>query len=430
MQDVAAGRGAGVLDPHGELFDHLLSRLARLAERQPALLDRIVIIDPLDPNWTVGFNPLDKIEGISPERLAAYLSDVVVKITQLESSGRTYRLLNFTFAALAELGSTLINLPRFLVDESWRAQQLVRVHQPDVLQYFHYEFPKTRGGMHEWVTPILNRVGQLLFDPDLRLMFSMPSTISFRQILDRGLILLVNLSKGQLGEANSALLGGFIVAHIQKAALARTTAITPASFFLYLDEFQNYTTDNVKDVLSESRKYGLSLVLAHQFLDQLAPDLLGAVLNTTKTLACFRVGYGDATLLAHELFAPGLFVKREPVLEFVPFGPLPIPWLTSVEAPVAQSEVVSLLTHLENRVFWIKVRGPYLPAKQRTLEMPVEPMSAELHAARKALISAAGQRYARLKSEVRHCTSYKPVEWHDDITYYEEIPASEVSASQ
>lgn len=423
MQDVAAGHGVGVLDPHGELFDHLLAHVAQLAQEHPDIAERVIIVNPLDRTWTVGFNPLDKIEGISPERQAAFLSDVVVKITRLESTGRTFRLLNFTFLALSELGLTLMDLPRFLVEEEWREQLLLQVSLTEILRYFHSEFPKARGAVHEWITPVLNRIGPLLFDPDLRLMYSIPSTIRFREILDRGMILLVNLSKGQLGEANSALLGAFIVAHIQKAALARVNGSLRRPFFLYLDEFQNYTTDNIKDILSESRKYALSLILAHQFLDQLAPDLLSAVLNTTGTLACFRVGYRDAAFLSHEIFSPGTLMQTEPDLAFLRFGPVSVPWPTQHQVPLQERELVSLLTGLRHREFWVKPRGPHMPFKQRTFDMPAPEQTSARWEAQQEMIHMAGMRHGRLKCEIREKQKDgHPAIRYDEPTYYEEIP--------
>jgi type IV secretory pathway TraG/TraD family ATPase VirD4 len=128
--------------------------------------------------------------------------------------------------------------------------------------------------------------------------------------MDNQQILLVNLPKGILGEAPSALLAAFIVAHLQKAALARADRGSSIPFYLYLDEFQNYTTDNIKDILSESRKYALSLTLAHQYLDQLPGELRSAVLNTAGTLVSFRVGYHDATQLAKEIFPSPDYIQQ------------------------------------------------------------------------------------------------------------------------
>ncbi len=404
MQDIRSGQGVGVIDPHGQLFDHMVSRIAELTEEQPGLAERVVIINPLDRTWTVGFNPLEAIQGISTERLALFLTDVVVKIWQVDSAAapRMIRLLTFTFLALAELGLRLADLPRFLQDEEWREDLISRTTHPEVVNYFHFEFPKTAGGIHQWVTPVLNKVGALFFDNDLRLIFSAGSTIHFRRIIDDGLVLLVNLSKGQLAEGNSALLGAFIVAHLQKAALARADGGAQRPFYLYLDEFQNYTTDNIKDVLSESRKYGLSLVLAHQYLSQLSHDLSGAVLNTTGAIASFRVGYEDASSLSRELFPPGYLEIARSDVKFKRFGRYAyLPFPHEDREPLEHEERATLLTQLDRREFWVKRRGPYVPSKQRTFDMPDPVMSESLFKARAQLIKTSGERYGRLKEKVR-----------------------------
>jgi hypothetical protein len=404
MQDIRAGQGVGVIDPHGQLFDHVLSRIAELTEEDPSLAERVVIINPLDRRWTVGFNPLEAMQGISTERLALFLTDVVIKIWQVDtaSAPRMIRLLTFTFLALAELGLRLADLPRFLQDEEWREELLSHTTHLEVVNYFQFEFPKNEGGKHQWITPVLNKVGALFFDNDVRLIFSAKSTINFRRVLDDGLILLVNLSKGQLAEGNSALLGAFIVAHIQKAALARPEGASRKPFYLYLDEFQNYTTDNIKDVLSESRKYGLSLILAHQFLSQLSHDLLGAVLNTTGAIASFRVGYEDASTLSRELFPPGYVEIAHSEVKFRHVGRYTVfPFPHQETETLLHEERAALLTQLDHREFWVKRRGPYVPSKQRTLDMPDPVMSEGLLKARGQLLEISGQRYGRLKQEVR-----------------------------
>jgi Type IV secretion-system coupling protein DNA-binding domain len=429
MQDIAKGHGVGVIDPHGEMFDHLLSRLAGLLPQHPELAERVVIINPQDPTWTVGFNPLEVIQGFSTERLAAFLTDVVIKIWRVDtaSAPRMIRLLTFTFLALSELGLTLAELPRFLTDTDWREELLGRLAHQDAANFFRFEFPKSPGLVHQWVAPVLNKVGAFLFDRDLRLMFSISSTINFRHILDRELVLLVNLSKGHLGEGNSALLGAFIVAHLQKAALARDELAKQRPFYLYLDEFQNYTTGNIIDILSESRKYGLSLILAHQYLSQLGGELLDAVLNTTGTLASFRVGYQDASRLSHELFPPAFLEKWQRELRFLRVGRFPIPYPHTEREPLSREELAMILTQLEQREFVARRRGPYPPRKQRTLEMPTPRLSDALWQAREQLVKNSGQLYGRLKSEARSEYDGQHGQWSPkssgitDITDYEEI---------
>lgn len=404
LQDILAGRGVGVIDPHGDLFRHLLCFLALLLARIPKLAQRVIVVDPCQDRWVVSLNPLEAIGGFSQERLALFLTDVVVKVWKLDpaSTPRLVWLLTNSFLALAELGLALPDLPRLLLDTAWREQLLPRIRHEGVRAFFAFQFPRSEGAIHQWVTPVLNKIGGLVFDRDIRLLLAGKPTFSFRQVLDRGLVLLVNLSKGVLGEGSSALLGAFIVAHLQKAALARADTGKREPYYLYLDEFQNYTTDNIKDILSESRKYGLSLQLCHQYLDQLSPDLYSAVLNTTGTLVCFRVGYHDAWQLVKEVFPSRDFLASSAGLE-IPLGPFGL-WLPcgagGRSEPLGWEGLAHLLANQAPREFWVRRRGAYLPLKQRTLDMPDPVSTPELEARLRLLLDTSGARYGRLKRDV------------------------------
>jgi hypothetical protein len=403
MQDIRQGRGVGVMDVHGDVFYNMLARVALRAQIQPQLAERVVVIDPSNPIWTVGFNPLEAMPGVSPERLSSFLADVIVKIWKINpaESPRMMWLLTHTFQALAECGLSLLELPRFLSDRAWRISLLQHGRSRQVTDYFGYEFPKSDSAVPQWITPVLNKIGPLIHDPEIRLMLSGRSTFTFRKILDGELVLLVNLSKGMLTEGNSALLGAFFTAHLQQAALARAKTRLRRPFYLYLDEFQNYTTDNIKDVLSESRKYALSLTLAHQYLDQLSADLRGAVLNTTGTIACFRVGHADAAALAKEIFPPDFLSRYQPEQHLRGWGRFLSPFVEMDSSVAAQEALITLLTSLKMREFWVKRRGPYRPIKQRSLDMPVPTQSRELYGAVKQLLSISGARYGRLKTDAQ-----------------------------
>lgn len=422
MQDILAGHGVAVIDPHGDLYQNLVFRISSTLARDPALAQRIILINPGDPAWTVGFNPLEPIPGIALERLAWFLTDVILKIWKLDLSAisRTQRLLTYAFLALAEHRLTLLDLPRFLSDTAWRGELIAHTSYREVADYFHYEFPAREGAIHQWITPVLNKIGPLIFDPDVRLMLATRSTINFREILDRNLVLLVNLSKGILGEGNSALLGAFFVAHLQQAALSRANSRNRETFFLYLDEFQNYTTDNIKDILSESRKYGLSLILAHQYLDQLSVDLRGAVLNTAGTVVCFRLGFEDATVLARELYPPGYLRELHEEVQFVRMGGHAVPLFREERQALSHDQLIALLTQLNAREFWTKRRGPHLPLKYRALDMPEPRPSRDLFAARRRLIDLSGNQFGKLKEKVREELRHERVEPSArSTTYYE-----------
>lgn len=403
VQDIVQGHGVVVLDPHGDLYQFLLFWIAMLIGYMPQLAERVILLNPNDPKWTIGFNPLQPIEGISLQRLAGFLTDVIMKIWKMDATSypRMLRLITYSFQTLAEFGLNLLDLPRFLNDTPWRESLVRRTAFREVVDYFHHEFPTREGAIHQWVTPVLNKIGPLIFDPDVRLMLGSRSTINFRKILDNHSILLVNLSKGILGEGNSAMLGAFIVAHLQQAALSRADTRRRNQVFLYLDEFQNYTTDNIKDILSESRKYGLSLILAHQYLDQLTPDLRGAVLNTAGTLVCMRLGYHDASIIAREMFPPGYLKESQQDIRFKRVAKLPVPFFEETSEPLKHEALVTLLTQLKPREFWTKRRGPESPVKQRTLHLPEMEPTPELLKECKELSDISGRHFGRLKTEVR-----------------------------
>jgi hypothetical protein len=399
MQDIEAGHGVGVIDPHGDLFHNLLTRLSF----KPQVWGRIVIIDPCSPDWVTTFNPLEAVTDYSQERLSLFLTDIIGKIWKLDlaSAPRTMWLISNTFLALSSLNLTLLHLPKFLLDREYRESLLPRLTNPSALSFFRYEYPKSSSAAHQWASPVLNKIGNLIFDPDLSLMLAGKPRISFREILDRQLILLVNLPKGIIGEGVSALMGAFIVAHIQKAALTRANSNYRKPFYFYLDEFQNYTTDNIKDILSESRKYSLSMTLVHQYLEQLTPDIRNALLNTAGAIACFRVGYQDGYQLAKEIF------PRQDFLESGHRGEtfLPHPMLARVlmgqKDPSGWEGLAESLSGLRFREFWHKQRGAHRPLKQRTFDMPLPVITNDGRSKIRSMIATSGKLYSRSRSVVQ-----------------------------
>jgi hypothetical protein len=404
LQDIGAGHGVAVIDPHGDLFRNILTHLAM----QPKLWPRVVIIDPCDRRWVVGFNPLSAMKGMSQERVASFLTDIITKIWRLDTTTapRLVWLLNNTFQALAGLGLTLLDLPRFLLDADYRQSLLPRVPSASARTYFEHEYPDKKGLVHQWVTPVLNKLGAVIDDPDMRLMVAGSRPLDFREAMDRKLILLVHLPKGVIGEGTSALLGAFIVANLQKAALARTDAASRPPYYLYLDEFQNYTTDNIQDILSESRKYNLSLTLAHQYLDQLSNELRSAVVNTVGTLSCFRVGYHDGLQLAKEVFPAPDFLSRNGAIW--PMHSAEHGSMLDIGGHVPHpgwDGLAQQIAGLRPREFWMRRRGPGAPHKLRTLDVPDVSRTGELVAAIKALRDTSGQVHGVRKEEALQRTA-------------------------
>ncbi|MEW5960025.1 MAG: type IV secretory system conjugative DNA transfer family protein [Chloroflexota bacterium] len=385
MNDILAGRGVGVFDLHGDLHRNLLYRLAALVPRYPRLAGRLVVIDPTSPtDGVVSFNPLAAIEGMPLERVAAFMSDVIIKIWNINpaESPRMAYLMTQSFLALADLELTLLDLPRFLHDRAWRNSLLPQLTQAGVRTYFTHEFPTSPGEIQTWVAPLLNKVSPLLFDRQNRLLLAGNAKVNFRQILDEQKILLVHLPKGIIGEEAASLLGALLVALIQKAALSRADRPDRPQFYLYLDEFQNVATTHISDVLSESRKFGLTLILAHQFLAQVTnEELRSAVINTTGALICFRIGYKDARSLVADIFPCPTFLADQ---------------------GVASWEGLALeLANLPNRVYWLRRRGPFAPVRKATREMPDPAVTPQIEANLARLLEISGRRYGRGKRELQ-----------------------------
>ena len=216
--------------------------------------------------------------------------------------------------------------------------------------------------------------------------------------MDSGKILLVNLPKGIIGEKLSSLLAAFIVALIQKAALSRASTHNRQSFYLYLDEFQNYTTDNIKDILSESRKYSLSLTLGHQYLDQLSSDLRSAVFNTIGTIVCFRVGYKDASVLVKEIFpSPEYSQSNGQELRLRSVNSILLPMVIPKIQVSNWDMLTRELVNLQMREFWFKKRGLNRPVKQYTFDMPDPILTTEKKRSIQMLRDCSGENYARLR---------------------------------
>lgn len=382
-QDIEAGHGVAVLDPAGDLYDHLLRRLANRRD----LWHRVVLINPCDDEHVVYVNPLAPIAGVHPERIALFMTDIVIKIWKIDptQAPRMVWVMTYAFLALTALNRPLLDLPKLLLNRKWRDEALKRLPNDlkAVKTFFTMEYPKTLPGARMWSVPILNKIGGLLFDRDVREMLSGTPALDFRRILDNQLIVLARLSKGELGEETANLLGAFIVAQFQKAALSRSsTSISERSqYFLYLDEFQNYTTDNIQDILAESRKYGLTLTLAHQYLAQLSPELKAAVLNTAGTLACFRVGYDDAKELAGHVFPSWEFSNRNEMrLTMQRSGSYPTIRMDEWRATPGSEQLAQQLANQQTRQFWMRRKGPNKPVQLRTMDCYPPEMSPDLEA--------------------------------------------------
>jgi hypothetical protein len=300
-QDLAAGEGVALLDPHGDLADAVLANVPR-----PRTND-LVYINPADIERPIGFNPLARV----PNDLKPVVADGVVSAFRHvwpDSWGPRldYILTNAVRALLDVPGATLLMLPRLLIDEAFRVQLVAQhVGDPVVRSFWVNEYAGYGDSFRsEAIAPIQNKIGKALMVPSLRNMLAQPkSTITLRRLMDEGSIVIVNLSKGSLGESTAHLLGALITTAIAQAALSRTdtAAADRRVFHLYADEFQSFATESFALILSEARKYALTLTVGHQYLDQLPDRLRDAVFGNAGSIIACRSGAIDAPILAEQI---------------------------------------------------------------------------------------------------------------------------------
>lgn len=297
LQDIAAGRGVGVIDPHGDLIvEEILPRVPR--ER----LDDVVYVNPDDRDWPIAFNVLATSSARERELVCDDLLVVLGRLFAESWGPRMEHLLRYLLLTLAERpGSTLRDVRRLLDDDRFRFETVERIADGELRAFWEHEFA---GYPESAFAPIRNKLGKFLAYPTVRNLLVQPeSRLDFATIMDQGKVLLVNLSQGTLGEEASSLLGALIVSRLQVAAMGRAArpVASRRDFYLYVDEFQTYITSSFEKILSEAGKYRLNLTLANQFLKQLPDGLQAAILDNVGTLVCFRTGTDVARRLEREL---------------------------------------------------------------------------------------------------------------------------------
>jgi hypothetical protein len=306
QQDIERGNGFGVIDPHGDLIEDIKGFLACYHShyQDEEIFERVVLIDPTDSHFTVTFNPLEKLANVSVAEQAGELVSSFRKIWADSWGPRMEDLMRNSLIVLGEAGLTLAELPLFLTERTFRERAVQRAEHPIARQYFQRFDALTDRGQLPIIEPVMNKVNAFLADHRIRQMFSSPeSSFNLREIIDHKKILLIKLDKGRLKDS-ADLLGSLLMAKIQLAAFSRSDILqsrrTP--FYLYIDEFQNFASDSFMVVLSEARKYGLSLIMAHQTLAQIGEELRSLILGNTGIQVYFRVNRHDAQLLAKEAF--------------------------------------------------------------------------------------------------------------------------------
>ncbi len=303
IQNIQNGEGVCVIDPHGELVEGILESIP------PHRVKDVVYFNPADTDYHIGFNVIQIDDPRYKHLVASGLMGIFTKIWANAWSARMEYILNNAILALLDTpGSTLLGIPRLLVDKDYRQTIVNNLRDPVVKAFWIHEYEAWRDQFrNEAIAPIQNKVGQFLSTSIIRnVVGQSKSTIDIFDIMNSGKIFLVNVSKGRVGEDNSALLGGMLITKIQLAAMERVRIPEDErkDFYLYVDEFQNFATDSFANILSEARKYRLNLTLAHQYIGQLITDtstaVRDAVFGNVGTMIVFRVGAADAEFLEKE----------------------------------------------------------------------------------------------------------------------------------
>ena len=302
VSDIMAGNGVCYIDPHGDTAEKILDYIP------PHRINDVVYFNPADLDYPVGFNILETITDDKKHLAANGLMSVFKKIwPDVWSARMEYILQNTVLALLDYPGATLLGINRLLVDADYRKKVIAQIKDPVVKTFWVGEFASwSEKYATEAIAPIQNKVGQFLSASVIRnIVAQVKSTIDIRDIMDNKKIFIVNLSKGRIGDENMRLLGGMIISRIQMAAMERVEIPEDErkDFFLFVDEFQNFANESFASILSEARKYRLSLTIAHQYMEQLTDETRAAVIGNVGTIIAFRVGSTDAEILEKE-FAP------------------------------------------------------------------------------------------------------------------------------
>jgi hypothetical protein len=310
MQDIQQGKGVAIIDPHGDLVENALGFVP------PSRLDDIIYFDPGDLARPLGLNMLDFNADRSEEKtfIVNEMQSIFNKLFSQETMGPMFEqyMRNALLLLMEDMPNepaTLIEVPRVFTDTAWRNKKLERIHNPVVLDFWQKEAMKAGGeaSLANMTPYITSKFNNFISNDYMRPIIGQPkSAFNFREAMDSGKILLINLSKGRIGDLNASLLGLIFTGKILMAALSRVDiaeADKRRDFYLYIDEFQNFATDSISTILSEARKYKLNLTVAHQFIAQLTEKIRDSVFGNVGSMMSFRVGVQDAEFLERQ-FAP------------------------------------------------------------------------------------------------------------------------------
>ncbi|HAM88624.1 MAG: hypothetical protein US83_C0012G0028 [Candidatus Falkowbacteria bacterium GW2011_GWC2_38_22] len=388
--DIRAGRGVAVVDPHGDLAEKVIEFIP--SNR----VNDVVYINPADIDHPIAFNVVEHVEPHLRHLVASGLLGVFQKLWADSWGPRLeYILRNSILAILDYPGSTLLAVIRMLSDKKFRKKVIDKIQDPVVKAFWVNEFAGYNDKFAaEAVSPIQNKVGQFLSSSLIRnIVGQVKSTIDMRKMMDDGKIVIMNLSKGRIGEDNSKLLGAMLITKIQLAAMSRVNIAENErrDFYLYVDEFQNFATDSFANILSEARKYHLNLVLAHQYVEQVEEKVRNAIFGNVGTLLVFRVGAADAEWLVPE-FTP-IFTEED-----------------IVNLPKYEMYLKLMIDGIASEPF--SARGlPPLPEKEKTGNTD-------------KVIAVSRERYAKSRDVVEE----KIARWHEDDEHEEKEALAEKMA--
>ena len=302
-QDIAAGRGCAVLDPHGDLVDELYRWVVQVGAEP-----HVTYVNVPDEEQPYGYNPIRRVAPHLRPLLASGMLEVFKKLWKEAWGVRMEHIFRNVLLTLLDLPrSDLSDIQRILVDKQFLMDAQKHITNPHVKKFWQMEFTKySQRYRADAIAPIQNKIGGFLAHPTLcQVLLHPKQNLSLRSLMDNRQALLVNLAKGRLGEDASHRLGGLLMTSLGLAAFSRADIAQSlrVPFYLYADEFQNFTTLSLVNMTSELRKYRLGLILTHQYLLQLDPDIRSAVLGNAGTLLSFRIGAQDAVIVEKE-FAP------------------------------------------------------------------------------------------------------------------------------
>lgn len=306
IQDIAQGHGCCFIDPHGTDIEDILANIPK--ER----INDVIYFDPGYTERPMGLNMLE-FDPNHPEQKTFVVNELLSifnKLFDMKTSGgpafeQYFRNAALTVMCHPESGNTLLEIGRVMSDKKFRDMKLSHCTNPLIIQFWqNAERTSGEAGLQNFVPYITNKFDVFLSNDIMRpIVTQEKSSLNFREIMDKKKILLVNLAKGKLGDINSSLIGLIVVGKITMAAMSRVDSDERPDFYLYIDEFQNVTTPSITTILSEARKYRLSLNIAHQYIAQLPEDIKSAVFGNVGSMAVFRVGIEDAEFLA-KYFTP------------------------------------------------------------------------------------------------------------------------------